>query len=193
MPDLSSASPWVMILAIFLARIGDVSLATVRTILVFRGQAVVASLIGFVEVLIWLAAAVQVLQDLSRWYLGVAYAAGFAAGNWVGVWIERKMALGRELVRVVSFDPDVRVADRLRESGVETVELTGRANRGRPVEILFLVARRRRTPELIRTIRSLDPEAVVTVADVKHHDPEPIDGLPVAPATRRLLGFSKRK
>lgn len=193
MPDLSSASPVLLVVAIFLARIGDVSLATVRTILVFRGQAVVASLIGFVEVLIWLAAAVQVLQDLTRWYLGVAYAAGFATGNWVGVWIERKMALGRELVRVMSFDPDVRIGDALREAGVETVELTGRADRGRPVEILFLVVRRRRTPDVIRRIRALDPAAVVTVADVKHHDPEPIEGLPVAPATRRLLGFAKRK
>ncbi len=169
MLEFLQANPWLLALAIFIARILDVSLGTVRTILVFRGKAYVAALIGFVEVLIWIVAASQVLSDLGAWYLAVAYAAGFAAGNIVGIWVESKMALGLELVRAVSQNLDVRLAARLRDAGYSVVHLDGMGDNASPVEIVFVVERRRRVGRLLRDIEAADPDAFCTISDVKRH------------------------
>jgi uncharacterized protein YebE (UPF0316 family) len=96
--DFSQLPPWLLALAIFSARIVDVSLGTLRTIVVFRGYPIVAAVLGFFEILVWLVAAGQVFQNLGAWYLAIAYAGGFAAGNIVGMWFESKLAMGSELV-----------------------------------------------------------------------------------------------
>ena len=118
-------NPVVLTVAIFAARVIDVSLGTIRTILVFRGHKYVAALIGFVEILIWVVAASKVIQNLDTWYLAVAYAGGFATGNIVGIYLEGKLAIGTELVRAVSKDESVELAEHLRSKGYEVVELAG--------------------------------------------------------------------
>jgi uncharacterized protein YebE (UPF0316 family) len=81
---------------IFIARVADVSLGTFRTIVVFRGKKILASLIGFFEISIWLLAASQVFTNLDQWNCGLAYAGGFAVGNYVGISIEGKFSIGDE-------------------------------------------------------------------------------------------------
>ena len=169
MLDFLNANPWLLVVAIFFARILDVSLGTVRTILVFRGHAYVAALIGFIEVLVWITAAGQVLADLSAWYLAVAYAAGFATGNVIGIWVEARLALGLELVRVVSKDRSVQLAEKLRELNYSVIQLQGLADSGDPVEIIFVVERRRQVARLLRDIELADPQAFCTISDVKKH------------------------
>lgn len=169
MLELLDTTPWLLAIVIFLARILDVSLGTVRTILVFRGHAYIAALIGFIEVLIWVVAARQVLTDLSAWYLAVAYAAGFASGNMIGIWMEAKLAMGLELVRAVSEDLDVHLAERLRAAGYPVIRLEGRGNNAAPVEIIYVVERRRRVMRLLRCIERIDPNAFCTISDVKRH------------------------
>lgn len=169
MLELLHDNPWLLMVAIFLARILDVSLGTVRTILVFRGRAYVAALIGFLEILIWVVAAGQVLSDLSAWYLAVAYAGGFAAGNIIGIWLEAKMALGLELVRAISGDLSVQLADKLRAASYSVVRLEGIGDAGSPVEIVYIVERRRRVAQLLREIECADQDAFCTISDVKRH------------------------
>jgi len=181
--DLSQLSPWILTLAIFLARILDVSLATLRMIVVIRGYRFVAAVLGFFEVLIWLVAAGQVIQNLDVWYLAVAYAGGFAAGNVVGIWLESKLAMGTELVRVVSVRPDVALAVALRAEGYSVIELDGRGDGGAPIEVLLIVDRRRRIPHALRLIRKLDPEAYWTVTDVKRRVED------TYPGTRRTFAL----
>lgn len=158
--------PAVLVAAIFLARVVDVSLGTVRTILVFRGHPYRAAAIGFVEILIWLVAASQAIQNLDTWYLAVAYAAGFACGNVVGTWLERKLAIGSELVRAISTNPDADLAGSLKDAGYDLYELVGR-RRGEPVDVVLVVAKRRRIPHLLRLIDAIDPDAFYTTSDVK--------------------------
>jgi uncharacterized protein YebE (UPF0316 family) len=160
-------NPALLAIAIFLARILDVSLGTLRTIIVFRGYRLLAGAIGFVEVLIWVLAAGQVLRDLSAWYLVLAFAGGFATGNVVGMWIESKLAMGLELVRAISTDPEIRLASRLRDRGHGVLELNGHGDDGAPVEVLFVVERRRRVPGLVDFVRGTDPAAICTVSDVR--------------------------
>ncbi len=165
--ELASTHPLLLTVAIFLARILDVSLGTVRTIVVFRGHRILAAAIGFVEIIIWVLAAGQVLQNLDAWYLIVAYAAGFGAGNYIGIWLESKLALGREMVSAISFRADGELAKILRERGFRAIDVDADMGRGPPVDLVLTVTRRRRVPELVRTILEADPEAQYSVTDVK--------------------------
>ena len=165
--ELASTHPLLLTMAIFVARILDVSLGTVRTIVVFRGHRILAAAIGFVEIIIWVLAAGQVLQNLDAWYLIVAYAAGFGAGNYIGIWLESKLALGREMVSAISYRADGELAKILRERGFRAIDVDADMGRGPPVDLVLTVTRRRRVPELLRTILETDPEAQYSVTDVK--------------------------
>ena len=165
--ELASTHPLLLTLAVFVARILDVSLGTVRTIVVFRGHRILAAAIGFVEIIIWVLAAGQVLQNLDAWYLIVAYAAGFGAGNYIGIWLESKLALGREMVSAISYRADGELAKILRERGFRAIDVDADMGRGPPVDLVLTVTRRRRVPELLRTILETDPEAQYSVTDVK--------------------------
>lgn len=175
MLELLLANPWLLALAIFLARVGDVSLGTVRTIVVFRGYALLAAAIGFVEILLWVVAASQVLTNLQDWYLAVAYAGGFAAGNYVGIRLEGLLAMGDELVRIISFKTDGELGRTLRAGGFEPIELEGDMGDDRPVEVLIVEASRRQMPRLTRLVKETDAEAIYTINDIKRarhgHDP----------------------
>ncbi len=158
--------PALIALLIFLARVADVSLGTFRTILVFRGHKYASAAIGFVEILIWVFAVSSVIQNLDQWYFGVAYAGGFAVGNIAGITLEKKIAMGTELVRAVSIDASIELAARLRKEGFDVIELRGRGN-GSEVEVLLIVEKRRRVPRLLQLIDATDPDAIYTVTDVK--------------------------
>jgi len=158
--------PYVLAPLIFLARVADVSLATFRTIVIFRGRRFLASFIGFFEIIIWLVAAAQVLTNLDQWYLALAYASGFAVGNYVGISIESRFAIGNELIRCISFNRDV-LAGKLRKEGFKVVSFDGDMGEGYPVELLLIIEKRRSIPSLIRLIKELDPTAVYSVSDVK--------------------------
>ncbi|MCK7592833.1 DUF2179 domain-containing protein [Pseudomarimonas salicorniae] len=166
-PDLI---PWLLAPAIFLARVADVSLGTVRIIIGFRGYRWLAALIGFVEALIWVLAVRQVLLHLdAQPWLAVAYASGFAAGNYLGISLERRLGVGRELVRAICYREDASLAGHLREAGYRVVELEGKGKGGRRVQVVYVVERRRKVPALVARIAAFDAEAIYTVADVKTH------------------------
>ena len=173
---MSSWEPWALVVLIFAARILDVSLGTMRAIVVFRGYALLAGILGFFEVLVWLSAAVHVFR-VDSWYLALAYAAGYATGNVVGSWLETRLAVGAELVRVVSEDPEIRLARRLRDAGYPVTQLTGQGDYS-SVEVLLVVLRRRQTPALLRLVRELDRTAYWTISDVRRDPPDRVRMLP---------------
>jgi uncharacterized protein YebE (UPF0316 family) len=167
MPLFAELHPVLVTAIIFFARILDVSLGTVRTIVVFRGYRLLAAVIGFFEIVIWVIAAGQVLQNLDAWYLIVAYAGGFGAGNYIGIWMETKLAIGREMVSAISFRADGGLARLLRERGFQAIDVDADMGRGPPVDLVITVTRRRRVPELLRIIVEADPEAQYSVSDIK--------------------------
>ena len=166
MTDLLIEFPYLLAPLIFFARVADVSLGTFRTIVVFRGYKILAATIGFFEVIIWLVAAGQVLTNLDQWYLALAYAGGFAVGNYVGMWIEGRFAIGDELVRCISFNRDV-LAGKIRDEGFKVVSFDGDMGEEKAVELLLIIEKRRKVPALIRLIKTLDPTAVYSVSDIK--------------------------
>ena len=166
MTELLVEYPYLLAPLIFFARVADVSLGTFRTIVVFRGHKLLASFIGFFEIIIWLVAAAQVLTNLDQWYLALAYAGGFAVGNFVGMWIESRFAIGNELIRCISFHRDV-LAEKIRSKGFKVASFDGDMGEDNPVELLMIIEKRRNIPSLIRLIKELDQTAVYSVSDVK--------------------------
>ena len=184
--------PMLLALGIFLARIADVSMGTVRILVGFRGYRLLAAAIGFCEAAIWVVAASKVIQHLDAWYLVVAYAGGFASGNYLGLTLERRLAVGRELARIISYRPDAALAQELTRRGWPVVELHGTRRNHEPVEVMYVVAARRRMPELLALVRQFDPEALYTITDVKScHGEEP--GSAAIEVEQALALRSKRK
>lgn len=161
--DALFASYWGP-LVIFCLRIVDVSLATVRMLLAVRGIKLVAPLIGFFEVLVWIFAVGTAIKHLDSPLHLIGYGAGFATGTVVGMWIEEKMAFGMASVRVVSRHGGVELAEALRERGFGVTEYSGLGREGR-VEVVDAVIRRRDLPALFQEVDLWDPEAFVTVAE----------------------------
>ena len=94
---------WLILpLLIFLARVADVSIGTIRLIFISRGLKYLAPLVGFFEILIWLLAIGQIMKNLSNPACYIAYAGGFAMGNFVGMWTAERLSLGVVLIRVVT-------------------------------------------------------------------------------------------
>lgn len=158
-------------LLIFVLRIFDVSLSIMRTILAVRGRRELAALIGFFEVLIWVTAVGHALQHLDSWMHLTGYASGYAAGNYVGVWLEGRFAIGLNVVHAICrggalAGVGARAAAALRQDGYAVTETEGRG-RESTVEILTLVVPRRRVPQVLRVLRSHDPEVFVSVEEVR--------------------------
>lgn len=165
--DFTSVNPLWLALAIFLARIVDVSMGTFRTIMVIRGYRVIATAIGFVEVLIWIVAISSVITNLDAWYLIVAYAGGYASGNYIGMLLESRIAIGSELVRAISWRSDGHLAEALRSAGWNAVAVPGLGPGREAVEIVLVVEPRRRIGQLLAAIREIDPDAVYTTSDIR--------------------------
>lgn len=160
MVDLLSG-PWGPLL-IFGLRIVDVTLMTVRVLMVVRGARATATIISFFEILIWVLAAGAVIRNLGSPLHAVGYAGGFAAGTAVGMWLENKLALGVCSVRAFSRDAQRALAGELRERGYGVTEQKGRGRSGL-VAILHAVVRRRDVNDVIRVIERHDPDAFVTI------------------------------
>jgi len=158
--------PWLFAPAIFFARIVDVSMGTFRAIVAFRGFPAVAATVGFIEILIWVAASSQVFRQVDAWPLMLAYAGGFAAGNFIGIRLESRIAFGRELVRIIPAGGSKAIAEHLSRNRFSVVSLDCHID-GRPSEVLLVTLDRRQTPGLLRAVREIDPGALYTVSDVK--------------------------
>ena len=109
---------WVIVpLLIFLARVSDVTLGTIRIVFVSKGFKLLAPILGFFEVFIWLLAMSKVIQNLDYWLYYVAYSAGFAVGNYVGLSIEERLALGYINLRIITMDSPEKLISRLSGEG----------------------------------------------------------------------------
>jgi len=146
-------------------RLADVSIGTVRIILLTRGSRWRAAGIGFVETLIWVFAVTLVVQELDDPVRMVAYAGGFAAGTLLGVTIERWLAIGNVLVQAVAPVASPSSAEALRDAGFRVTELNG-AGRDGEVRIVFAVLARRRLRHALAIIERVNPAAFVTTEDI---------------------------
>jgi len=150
---------------IFMARVADVSLGTLRTAFIVRGRRAHAFAFGFVEVLVWVVVVAQVITNLGHPIYLLAFALGFASGTVVGITIEGWFALGEQVVRVFTARGDS-LASAMRERGFAVTAFSGTGRNG-AVHLLFIQVRRRQTSTVIAAARKLDPSCFFTVDDVR--------------------------
>ncbi|MFD2515118.1 DUF2179 domain-containing protein [Pontibacter locisalis] len=178
---------WVIIpFLIFFARICDVTLGTLRIIFISKGDKIIAPVLGFLEVLIWLVAITQVMENLSNVASYLAWAFGFATGNFLGLRVEQKLALGQMVVRVITVEPADKLIERLKGHGYRLTCIDARGTRGK-VNLLFLIVKRKKLEKVIDIIRDYNPQAFYSIEDVRsvseHHMPQD--------ETSRRLDFRK--
>ena len=160
---MAGSMAWYLPILIFFARILDVSLGTVRTILVIGGHPWISSILGFFEVVIWVLAVGGVLAYLTNPFALMGYAGGFAVGIIVGMLIERRIALGFRMVRAISPGAGANLSERLRELGYRVTRVEGSGRDG-PIELAYLILARRQVPKLQQEIATIDPRAFISVS-----------------------------
>jgi uncharacterized protein YebE (UPF0316 family) len=163
----STIFSWVVLPAlIFLARVCDVTIGTVRIIFIARGRKFLAPLLGFFEVSIWLLAISQIMQNIDNLVCFVAYAFGFAMGNFIGILIEEKLAMGTLIVRIILAEKDTTLKERLFDAGFGVTVIDGQGKNG-AVEMLFSVIKRRDLDKFVTIIEECQANAFYSVEDAK--------------------------
>jgi len=158
---------WVILpLLIFLARVADVTLGTMRIIFTSRGKRNLAPLLGFVEVLIWIVAIGQLVQNLGSATSYLGYAAGFAAGNYIGMLLEDRLAIGTLVVRAIVPVGGLEVMKRLHDAGFGVTSVDGQGTTG-PVKLVYAVVKRKHIREVMDIIHNVYPKAFITVEDAR--------------------------
>jgi uncharacterized protein YebE (UPF0316 family) len=144
---------------VFLIRIVDVSLGTIRTISTVQGRTRTAFLLGFVEVSMWLAVIAAIVNRVAeKPVLGIFYALGFSTGNVVGILIERRLAFGHTVLRVFTTREGARLADEMRKAGHPATCFEGSGASG-PVTEVVLVSRRKDLPQVLEIVGEVVPDA----------------------------------
>jgi uncharacterized protein YebE (UPF0316 family) len=155
-------------LLIFFARIFDVSLGTIRIILISRGYRYIAPILGFVEVLIWLTAIKTVLGNVQSIFGYIVYAGGFATGNYVGMLLEAKIAIGYQSIRIITSKKVSALPLVLRDEGFDITTVEG-LRTAEEVILLYTVVPRGNVERVIEIVNLFEPSAFITIEDVKSH------------------------
>ncbi|MGY6559360.1 MAG: DUF2179 domain-containing protein [Nitritalea sp.] len=156
----------IMPVLIFLARVSDVSINTLRIMFVLNGKKNVAPVLGFFEAMIWLLAIGQIFQNIDNPMSYIAYAGGFAMGNYVGMTIEERLALGRVLVRVISPSPLTPLLDYMKDENYRFT-VVGAEGRYGKVNLVFTVMKRDSLERFVEKLKAVDEKAFYTIESVK--------------------------
>ncbi|MFA0961702.1 DUF2179 domain-containing protein [Roseivirga sp. BDSF3-8] len=156
----------ILPILVFLARICDVSISTLRIIFVLNSRKGTATILGFFESLIWLVAIGQIFQHINNPVTYIAYAGGFATGTLVGMLLEERLALGRVVVRIMTQKPATKLVDYLQTHNFRYSTVKAESEEG-IVDVVFTVLKRDRLPELLAVIESFNPKAFYTIEGVK--------------------------
>ncbi len=156
----------VLPLLIFLFRIVDQSIGTIRLIFAAKGMKKLAPVFAFFESFIWLLAIGQIMKHLDNIYCYLAFAGGYAAGNYFGIILEEKLSIGTVIIRVIPKKDTTALIHRLRQLnyGVTVVEVDGFMG---PTKMFFTTVRRKEAPHIIDIIKEFNPAAFYTIDEVK--------------------------
>lgn len=159
---------WVLLpLLIFISRLGDVTLATLRHIFISKGLKKIVPFIGFFEVLIWLIAIRQVFNNLNNLVCFLAWAGGFSMGTYVGIIIEEKIALGMQIIRIITSQNFTPLTEAFKgiNQGYTIVDAHGSQG---PVKLIFLQVRRKNKTEVINLIHQHLPDSFYSIEDIRN-------------------------
>lgn len=156
----------LMPVLIFLARICDVSIGTMRIIFVSKGKKNIAPILGFFEVLIWITAISKIMQNLDNYINYIAYAGGFATGNLIGMLIEERLAMGILMIRVFAHERGVELVSTLNGNGYGATVVEAHGAREK-VHLIYTIVHRNELDKVIGVINAFNPKAFYTIEDVR--------------------------
>ena len=188
MAGLLPFTTFTLPLLIFIARVIDVSLGTLRIVFTARGHRYLAPLLGFIEVFIWIVVVSQITSQANNLVSYLAYAAGFAAGNYAGLWIENRLAIGKLVVRAILPHSGAQVAAGLHAASYGVTTVAGQGANG-PVELVYTVIQRKNLEDVLAMIHAANPNAFLTVEEIRSAEagifPKPNRGRRIALAQRK--------
>ena len=153
-------------LLIFCARICDMSMDTIRVIFMSKGIKYFPAIIGFFEVIIWLVAIGQVMNNMTNVICYIAYGAGFATGTFIGMAIEEKLSLGLTSVRIITKEDPTELMKYLRANDYGVTSINGEGGTG-PVKMVFTIIKRKDLNHVVSIIKEYHPKAFYSVEEVK--------------------------
>lgn len=151
---------------IFVLRVSDMTLDTLRVLFVIRGRKSLAWILGFFQSTLWVIAITGVLSNLDNPWNIISYAAGFATGNVVGIMIEQGLAIGHSHMQIISQRLGSAIADTVRSTGYAATELPARGRDG-TVSMISCSLRRKDVENVRKLIQEIDPQAFITVEDIR--------------------------
>lgn len=158
---------WVILpIIIFFFKIMDVSLGTIRIIFVSRGRKYLAPILGFFEVTIWLLAISQIMQNLDNIACFIAYAAGYSMGNFVGIFIENKLAIGTLIIRIFLSEDNQKLRKELHNAGFGVTSIDAQGMNG-DVKIIYTLIKRKNLDKAIEIIENFKSDCFYSVEEAK--------------------------
>lgn len=154
-------------LLIMLARIADVTIGTVRIIVVAKGNKYLAPILGFFEVLIWVLTLGLIMSNLNNWPAYFFYALGFAIGNYVGILLEERLAMGSVIVHVTTKTKAGDLLRILKARKYKITYLKAQSNQGE-VSVIYILVKRKNLQTLINRIKKSHPRAFFSIEDVRY-------------------------
>ncbi len=165
-PD-SAVFAWIILpVLIFIARISDQTIGTIRLIFLSKGYKHLAPFLGFFEVIIWLLAVGQIMQHLDNVMCYIAYGAGFAMGNYIGMSIEERLSIGNVMIRVIPRLNSKALIQKLRDHDYGVTSVPAEGAQGN-VDIIFTIIKRKDIAHCVSIINDLNPAAFYTIEDIK--------------------------
>ena len=165
MDDILS-NPKITPIIIFIAKNIEISLTSIRIIVVSRGYRTTSALLGFFESLVWLSSLSIIVTNLNNFYNIFAFALGMSTGSFLGIYIEKKLALGIVLVRLITQKSATDLLSRLRAVGFRVTSVNATSNRGK-VQVVFAAIKRKSLKEFATLVRQSNPHAFFTVEDLR--------------------------
>jgi len=164
--EFLDAYPWLLPIIIFFGRICDVTLGTLRIIFISKGERKKAPIVGFFEVLIWLVIISQVFTHANSPLAYLAFAAGFAAGNYIGIYVENKIAFGFVLLRIYTKKDGIQLTKLLNKNNFGSTFIKGKGAFSE-VGIIECVIGRKAQQTVTAIIDNFDPDAFYLIEDIR--------------------------
>jgi uncharacterized protein YebE (UPF0316 family) len=131
-----------------------------------RGDKLIAPILGFFEVLVWLLAIRQIMQNLSNVFCYLAYAGGFATGNLIGILLEEKLAFGKQVIRIITRRSASELVDSLTKKGFGVTNIPAEGVRGK-VNVIYTIIERSDLDKAVRVIEKFNPKAFYSIEDIR--------------------------
>lgn len=182
---------WVLIpLLIFFARLIDVSMSTVRIILIVNEKRLAATVLSFLEMFVWLVAVTQTLKNLSNVMCYIGFAGGFAVGTYIGMLIEKKLSIGIVLIRITTTEKDGQhLISFLKQHKFRITSVNAEGNYGK-TNIIYTVVMRKEMNSVIEVIKKFNPNAFYTVENIRYVNEQ--RWLTADAGENRIINFLKK-